>query len=105
ELPQFVVSVDGMDVHCIHARAVGHASSALVLTHGWPSTLYVLHRLAAPLTDPAAHGGDATAAFDIVIPSLPGYAWSSAPTVRGFGANQVADLWVKVMAELGYERF
>ncbi len=116
QLPQCIVSVDGMDVHCIHAtarasgpsstaRASGARKAALVLTHGWPSTVYELHRLVGPLTDPGAHGADAAAAFDVVMPSLPGYGWSSAPTTRGFGANQVADLWVKVMAELGYERF
>ena len=109
-LPQVVVTIDGMDVHCIHARASttrasGPDSKALVLTHGWPSTFYELHRLVGPLTDPAAHGGDPGDAFDVVIPSLPGYGWSSPPTTRGFGANQVADLWVALMAELGYERF
>jgi pimeloyl-ACP methyl ester carboxylesterase len=104
-LPMFIVSVDGMDVHCLHARGRGRAPRPLVLTHGWPSTVYELHRLVGPLTDPTADAADPDASFDVVIPSLPGYGWSSPPTTRGFGANQVADLWVKVMAELGYERF
>jgi microsomal epoxide hydrolase len=104
-LPQCMVTVRDMEVHCIHARANGPAQQALVLTHGWPSTVYELTRLVGPLTDPSRHGAGASPAFDVVIPSLPGYGWSSAPTTRGFGANQVADLWVEVMAALGYDRF
>lgn len=96
--PHFMVEIDGARVHCIHARAQGRAKPLmpLVLTHGWPSTFYELTAVVEPLT---------RAGFDVVVPSLPGYGFSSPPTRRGFGAGQVADLWVLLMAKLGYERF
>lgn len=96
--PQFMVELDGAAVHCIWARAKNRPKPImpLVLTHGWPSTFYELSALVEPLT---------SAGFDVVVPSLPGYGFSSPPTRRGFGAGQVADLWVQLMAKLGYPRF
>jgi len=103
--PHFLVALGGLEVHCVHLRARGRPAMPLVLTHGWPSSFYELLRVAGPLSDPRAHGIDSDTAFDVVIPSLPGYAWSSPPQTRGFGADQVADLWVELMAALGYPRF
>ena len=96
--PQFKVQIDDASVHCIWARAQGRTTPImpLVLTHGWPSTFYELTAVVEPLTK---------AGFDVVVPSLPGYGFSSPPTRRGFGAGRVADLWVQLMAKLGYARF
>lgn len=96
-LPHRMVTIGDMAVHCIHARAATATPvMPLVLTHGWPSTFYELVAVIGPLT---------AAGFDVVVPSLPGYGFSSPPAVRGFGADQVADLWVELMAQLGYDRF
>ncbi|MBY0401231.1 epoxide hydrolase 1 [Myxococcota bacterium] len=96
--PQFEVELGDAKVHCIWARAHGRSKPILplVLTHGWPSTFYELTAVVEPLT---------RAGFDVVVPSLPGYGFSSPPKRRGFGAGQVADLWVELMAKLGYARF
>jgi pimeloyl-ACP methyl ester carboxylesterase len=103
--PQFLVDLDGVDVHCVHVRGQGPDPLPLVVTHGWPSTYFEMHKVVGPLTDPARFGGDPADAFDLVVPSLPGYGFSAAPTAPGFGTSQVADLWVELMDALGYERF
>jgi microsomal epoxide hydrolase len=103
--PQLVVPVGGLDVHCVHVPGTGPDPLPLVATHGWPSTYFELYDVIGPLTDPAAHGGDPADAFHLVVPSLPGYGFSAAPTERGLGAARVADLWVELMTALGYERF
>jgi pimeloyl-ACP methyl ester carboxylesterase len=103
--PQVTVAVGGMRVHALHVRGTGPDPLPLMATHGWPSTYFEMHKMIGPLTDPAAHGGDPADAFDLVVPSLPGYGFSSAPTERGWNAARVADLWVEVMAALGYDRF
>jgi microsomal epoxide hydrolase len=103
--PQYRHEVGGLDVHYVHVRGHGPDPLPLVATHGWPSTWFEMHKIIGPLTDPAAHGGDPADAFHLVVPSLPGYGFSSAPTEAGFGASQVADVWVELMAALGYERF
>lgn len=103
--PHFLVDVDGFDLHCVHVRGRGPDPIPLVATHGWPSSFFEMHKLIGPLTDPERHGGDARDAFHLVVPSLPGYGFSSAPRERGVGAARVADLWVELMAALGYERF
>ena len=105
ELRQWSVRLAGLDVHCVHAPGRGPKPLPLVLTHGWPSTFYEMHKVIGPLSDPEAHGGDPADAFHVVVPSLPGYGFSSAPTERGWGASRVADLWVELMRALGYERF
>jgi pimeloyl-ACP methyl ester carboxylesterase len=104
-LPQVVVDCGGMQVHAIHARGVGPDPLPLVITHGWPSTFFEMHKVIGPLSDPAAHGGDPGDAFHVVAPSLPGYGFSSPPTERGFNTGKVATLWVELMAALGYDRF
>jgi len=108
--PQYLVGVDDpqgddLDIHCIHVPGQGPDPLPLVLTHGWPSSFFEMHKVIGPLSDPAAHGGDPIDAFHVVVPSLPGYGFSSQPHKRGMNAGQVAGLWVKLMARLGYDRF
>jgi pimeloyl-ACP methyl ester carboxylesterase len=103
--PQRMVRVGGIDIHCIHVPGRGPDPLPLVATHGWPSSFFELHKVVEPLADPAAHGGEPHDAFDVVVPSLPGYGFSGAPTRPGVSAAAVADLWVELMAALGHERF
>jgi pimeloyl-ACP methyl ester carboxylesterase len=103
--PQFRATVDGVGLHFVHVRGKGSAPLPLVLTHGWPSTFYELLPLVPLLTDPVGHGGDPADAFDLVIPSLPGYGFSDPLKGRG-SANRVPGLWARLMTEvLGYGRF
>jgi microsomal epoxide hydrolase len=103
--PQLRVQVDDHVVHCVHVPGSGPDPLPLVATHGWPSTWFEFHEVIGPLTDPARHGGDPADAFSLVVPSLPGYGFSDAPSEPGFGATQVADVWVGLMDALGYDRF
>ena len=102
---QFMEVVDGFRLHFIHAQGRGPAPLPLLLTHGWPSTIYELDRVIGPLSDPAAYGGDPADAFHVVVPSLPGYGFSEIPTVAGYGAARTAQLWDGLMSQLGYERY
>ena len=102
---QKLVDIDGVTVHCIHARSKEPDAIPLVLTHGWPSTFAEMLKIIGPLTDPVAYGGTARDAFHVVVPSLPGYGFSSPPAERGWNAPRVAKAWVTLMAELGYDRF
>ena len=103
-LPQFVVPIDGLDVHFVHVRGTGPAPLPLVITHGWPSTFAEMHRIVGPLSDPARHGGDAADAFDVIVPSLPGFGFSGRPRRRG--ATHADRLWRTLMTgALGYARF
>jgi pimeloyl-ACP methyl ester carboxylesterase len=103
ELPQFVADVDGVKVHFVHVRGTGSAPRPLVLTHGWPDSFLRYERVIPLLTDPATHGGRAEDAFDVVVPSMPGYGFSER---RAMASGQVADLWTTLMTEvLGYDRF
>jgi pimeloyl-ACP methyl ester carboxylesterase len=105
ELPQFKVLIDGVPIHFVHMRGKGPAPKPLLLTHGWPSTFWDLRKMIYALADPAAHGGDPADAFDVIVPSLPGFAFSS-PLPRPIDAVTTADLWVKLMRDvLGYDRF
>jgi pimeloyl-ACP methyl ester carboxylesterase len=103
--PQKMVTVDGLDIHCIVSPGRGPSPRPLVLTHGWPSTFFEFYKVIGPLSDPAAFGGDPSDAFDVIVPSLPGYGFSEAPPDPGTGINQIADLWVQLVQELGYKRF
>ena len=106
ELPMFKVEIDGIPVHFAHVRGTGPAPTPLLLTHGFPWTFWDFHRVIGPLTDPAAYGGDPADAFDVVVPSLPGYAFSSPVTTPGVNFVSTADLWVTLMQDvLGYDRF
>ena len=105
-LPQFRVEIDGLGIHFAHIRGQGPRPMPLVLTHGWPSSFYEMHKVIGPLSDPAAHGGDPADAFDLVVPSLPGYGFSDRPSARGLDTDRIAELWARLMTEvLGYERF
>ena len=103
--PQFLVRAGGMRIHCIHQRGRGPRPMPLVITHGWPGTVFEMLRLIPLLTDPAAHGGSAQDAFDVVVPHIPGYGFSERPAAPGTSNSAVADLWVELMERLGYERF
>ncbi|PQV49302.1 epoxide hydrolase family protein [Paraburkholderia sp. BL21I4N1] len=103
--PQFLAEVDGWRVHGVHRRGEGPAPYPLVVTHGWPGSFFEFHTLLDHLCNPAAFGGDPADAFDVVAPSLPGFAFSPAPSQPGCAAFQVADLWASLMQGLGYERF
>ena len=107
DLPQLLVSVAGADIHVFHIRARASAAAPLplVLTHGWPSSFFEFLPLIGPLTDPAAHGADPADAFDIVIPSLPGFGFSGPLPAGQNHPARVADLWAELMDQLGYPRF
>jgi pimeloyl-ACP methyl ester carboxylesterase len=104
-MPQFRVPLDGFRVHYVHVRGKGPAPLPLIVTHGWPGSFVEMHKLIPLLTDPAAHGGSAEDAFDVVVPSLPGYGFSDRPRERGMDPKKIAGLWVRLMEELGYKRF
>ena len=101
--PQFVAEVKGQHVHFVHRRGVGPKPYPLVITHGWPGSFFEFHALVERLCDPVAFGDDADDAFDVVVPSLPGFTFSQ-PAASGTSAFQVADLWAALMRGLGYAR-
>ncbi|NQZ96516.1 MAG: epoxide hydrolase [Myxococcales bacterium] len=104
--PHYRANVDGLPIHFIHERGVGPSPVPLILTHGWPWTFWDFQRVIGPLVDPAAHGGDPVDAFDVVVPSLPGYAFSTPIARKGIYWATTADLWVELMTQvLGYEGF
>jgi len=104
-LPQFVTTIDGVDIHFIHVRSKHPNALPLILTHGWPGSVIEELKVIAPLTDPTAHGGRAEDAFDVVIPSMPGYGFSSKPTELGWDPVRIARAWVVLMKRLGYSQF
>jgi pimeloyl-ACP methyl ester carboxylesterase len=106
QFPHFKVHLGEIPIHFIHVRGNGPAPMPLILTHGWPSTFWDLRKVIQPLADPAAFGGDPADAFDVIVPSLPGFAFSTPLTVTGIDANTTADLWVQLTRDvLGYDRF
>lgn len=105
KLSHFMATIDGADVHFIHQKSATPNAFPLVLTHGWPGSVVEMTHIVGLLTDPAAHGGDAADAFDVVVPSLPGYGFSPAPKSAGVGSREIAGLWRGLMQGLGYERF
>ncbi len=96
---------DGLGIHFIHERGTGPAPLPLIVTHGWPGSFLEMLRILPLLTNPAAYGGDAADAFDVVVPSLPGFGFSDRPIDRGMNSFRVAELWAGLMGELGYSRF
>lgn len=104
-LPQFVTSIDGVDIHFIHVRSRHPDALPVIITHGWPGSIIEQLKLIGPLTDPTAHGGSASDAFDVVIPSMPGYGFSAAPTAIGWGPERIAQAWIELMNRLGYDRY
>ncbi len=101
-LPQFVTTIDGVDIHFIHLRSRHKNALPVIVTHGWPGSVIEQLKIIGPLTDPTAHGGRAEDAFDIVIPSLPGYGFSGKPTVTGWDPEHIARAWAELMKRLGY---
>lgn len=104
-LPQFMTEIDGVDIHFIHVRSRHPNALPLIMTHGWPGSIVELLKTVGPLTDPTAHGGRAEDAFDLVLPSMPGYGFSGKPTGPGWGPDQIARAWAELMKRLGYARY
>jgi pimeloyl-ACP methyl ester carboxylesterase len=104
-LPQFTTEIDGVEIQFIHVRSRHENALPLIMTHGWPGSVMELLDTIGPLTDPTAHGGDAEDAFDLVLPSLPGYGFSGEPTELGWNAGRVAMAWAELMNRLGYARY
>jgi pimeloyl-ACP methyl ester carboxylesterase len=105
QIPQFTTTIDGLDIHFLHVRSRHPGAVPLVMTHGWPGSFLECEQVLGPLTDPPAHGGDAADAFDVVVPSLPGYAFSGKPASTGWDIHRIARAWAELMTRLGYERF
>jgi pimeloyl-ACP methyl ester carboxylesterase len=104
-LPQFTTSIDGVEVHFIHVRSPHSEALPLIMTHGWPGSVIELLDTIGPLTDPTAHGGRAEDAFHLVLPSLPGYGFSSEPTELGWDVGRIGQAWAQLMDRLGYTRY
>ena len=104
-LPQFKTEIDGVDIHFIHVKSQHENALPLIMTHGWPGSVIELLETVGPLTDPTAHGGSAEDAFDLVLPSIPGYGFSGEPTEVGWGPARVAPAWAELMHRLGYTRY
>jgi pimeloyl-ACP methyl ester carboxylesterase len=104
-LPQFTTEIDGLDIHFIHVRSKHANAMPLIVTHGWPGSIVELLKIIDPLTNPTAHGGSASDAFDLVIPSLPGYGFSGKPAGTGWDPQRIARAWVVLMKRLGYTKF
>jgi pimeloyl-ACP methyl ester carboxylesterase len=103
--PQFVTTIDGVDIHFIHVRSKNPAALPLIVTHGWPGSIIEQMKIIEPLTNPTAHGGSVSDAFDIVIPSLPGHGFSGKPTELGWDPIRIAHAWIELMKRLGYKHF
>jgi pimeloyl-ACP methyl ester carboxylesterase len=103
--PNFITEIDGLDIHFIHVRSKHENALPIIITHGWPGSIVEQLKIIEPLTDPTAHGGDAEDAFDVVIPSMPGYGFSARPTAAGWNPPRIAQAWVTLMKRLGYTRF
>ncbi len=104
-LPQFTTEIDGVDIHFIHVRSRHEDAMPLIMTHGWPGSVIELLDTVGPLTDPTAHGGSPDDAFHLVLPSLPGYGFSAAPTELGWDSGRIARAWAELMDRLGYTRY
>ena len=104
-LPQFVTEIDGLDIHFIHVRSRHEDALPLIVTHGWPGSVIEQMKIIEPLTNPTAHGGNASDAFHLVIPSIPGYGYSGKPTTTGWDLPHIARAWVVLMKRLGYTKF
>jgi pimeloyl-ACP methyl ester carboxylesterase len=104
-LPHFMTEIDGLEIHFIHVRSKEDGALPLVINHGWPGSIIEQLKIIEPLTDPTAHGGSALDAFDVVIPSMPGYGFSGKPTETGWGPERMARAWAELMTRLGYDRY
>jgi pimeloyl-ACP methyl ester carboxylesterase len=104
-LPQFITEIDGLDIHFIHVRSEHDDALPLIVTHGWPGSVIEQLKIIDPLINPTAHGGSASDAFHLVIPSMPGYGFSGKPTSAGWGPEQMGRAWAELMKRLGYTRY
>jgi pimeloyl-ACP methyl ester carboxylesterase len=104
-LPQYTTEIDGLDIHFIHVRSEHESALPLLITHGWPGSVIEMLDVIGPLTDPTAHGGSADDAFDVVIPSIPGYGFSSQPTEAGWDSARIGAAWAELMNRLGYDHY
>jgi pimeloyl-ACP methyl ester carboxylesterase len=104
-LPNFITAIDGLDIHFIHVRSKNPNALPVIITHGWPGSIVEQLKIIGPLTDPTAFGGKAEDAFDVVIPSIPGYGFSGKPTTTGWDPQHIARAWIVLMKRLGYTKF
>jgi pimeloyl-ACP methyl ester carboxylesterase len=104
-LPNFITEIDGLDIHFIHVRSKHENALPLIVTHGWPGSIVEQLKIVDPLTNPTEHGGKASDAFHVVIPSMPGYGFSGKPTTTGWDPAHIARAWVVLMKRLGYTKF
>jgi pimeloyl-ACP methyl ester carboxylesterase len=104
-VPNFITAIDGLDIHFIHVRSRHADALPMIITHGWPGSVIEQMKVIEPLTNPTAHGGSATDAFHLVIPSLPGYGFSGKPTGTGWDPQRIARAWATLMQQLGYQRY
>ncbi len=104
-LPQFITEIDGLDIHFIHVRSKHENALPLIVTHGWPGSIIEQMKIIDPLTNPTTHGGRAEDAFDVVIPSMPGYGFSGRPATTGWDPAHIARAWTVLMKRLGYTKF
>ncbi|PDS79845.1 epoxide hydrolase family protein [Rhizobium sp. L18] len=105
ELPQFITEIDGVDIHFIHVKSRHDGALPIIVTHGWPGSIIEQMKIIGPLTDPTAHGGSASDAFDVVLPSIPGYGFSGKPSEKGWDPIRIAHAWIELMKRLGYARY
>src|SRR4249919_685896 len=103
--PNFITQIDGLDIHVIHVRSKDENAPPILITHGWPGSVVEQLKIIEPLTDPTAHGGTAEDAFDVIIPSIPGYGFSERPTEAGWNPPRIAQAWITLAKRLGYTRF
>ncbi len=104
-VPQFLTKIGGLDIHFIHVKSHHPNALPMIITHGWPGSVIEMLNVVDSLTNPTAHGGDAADAFDVVIPSMPGYGYSEKPTETGWGPVRIAEAWIQLMHRLGYNRY
>ena len=104
-LPQFLTTIDGLDIQFIHLRSKHDRALPMIVTHGWPGSVIEFLKVLGPLTDPTAHGGDAADAFHVVCPTLPGFGFSGKPTAPGWSVERIGRAWGQLMARLGYDRY
>lgn len=104
-LPHFITEIDGLDIHFIHVRSKHENALPIIVTHGWPGSIIEQLKIIEPLTNPTAHGGSASDAFHVIIPSMPGYGFSGKPTSTGWGPERIARAWGELMKRLGYTKY
>src|ERR1700752_1150162 len=104
-LPQFMTEIDGVDIHFIHVRSKHPDALPLIMTHGWPGSVFELLKTVGPLADPTAHGGQVEDGFHLILPSMPGFGFSGKPTDTGWGPDRIARTWAELMKRLGYTRY